>query len=74
MMWCSGQVPLDERFYLATKILLQCSRNNDVFFITQEDNGKGFELNEGHTENGTGLKNIRNRVGFLKGKIDRIDN
>lgn len=54
----------------ATKILLQCSRNNDMFFITQEDNGKGFELNSGHTENGTGLKNIRNRVGFLKGKIE----
>jgi two-component system NarL family sensor kinase len=54
----------------ATKILLQCSRNSDMFFITQEDNGKGFELSAGHTENGTGLNNIRNRVGFLKGKIE----
>ena len=54
----------------ATKILLQCSRNNDMFFITQEDNGKGFELNSSHTAQGTGLNNIRNRVGFLKGKIE----
>lgn len=54
----------------ATKILLQCSRNNDVFFITQEDNGKGFDLGSAHTEAGTGLQNIRNRVGFLKGKIE----
>jgi two-component system NarL family sensor kinase len=54
----------------ASKILLQCSRNIIVFFITQEDNGKGFELSSDHTAQGTGLNNIRNRVGFLKGKIE----
>lgn len=54
----------------ATKILLQCSKNGHMFFITQEDNGKGFELNSAHAENGTGLNNIRNRVGFLKGKME----
>ncbi|MNR31036.1 Sensor histidine kinase ComP [compost metagenome] len=54
----------------ATKILLQCSKNGHMFFITQEDNGKGFDLNSTHAENGTGLNNIRNRVGFLKGKME----
>lgn len=54
----------------ATHILLQCSKHDHLFFITQEDNGKGFELNSRPAETGTGLDNIRNRVGFLKGKIE----
>jgi two-component system NarL family sensor kinase len=61
----------------ATNIFLQCSRNGDIFLITQEDNGKGFDMNAIQIENGIGLSNIRNRVGFLKGKMDiesAIDN
>jgi signal transduction histidine kinase len=54
----------------ATNILLQCSRNGRIFLITQEDNGKGFDVNSVHLEAGIGLSNIRNRVGFLKGKMD----
>nr|WP_162988832.1 sensor histidine kinase [Pedobacter schmidteae] len=54
----------------ATNIILQCSQNGNVFFITQEDNGKGFDLNAPKTETGIGLSNIRNRVGFLKGKME----
>jgi len=54
----------------ATNIILQCSQNGHTFFITQEDNGKGFDVNANLAETGIGLSNIRNRVGFLKGKIE----
>ncbi|HVI44173.1 MAG TPA: sensor histidine kinase [Chitinophaga sp.] len=52
----------------ASHIILQCSQNGDVFYITQEDNGKGF--NPEKVSNGMGLGNIKNRVGFLRGKIE----
>lgn len=54
----------------ATNIILQCSQNGHTFFITQEDNGKGFDVNSIRAESGIGLSNIRNRVGFLKGKME----
>lgn len=54
----------------ATNIILQCSQNKNVFLITQEDNGKGFDLNLADKKTGIGLSNIKNRVGLLKGKID----
>lgn len=54
----------------ATNIILQCSQNGHIFFITQEDNGKGFDINAAPAESGIGLSNIRNRVGFLKGKME----
>jgi two-component system NarL family sensor kinase len=54
----------------AGNIILQCSQNDHLFFITQEDNGKGFDLATASNAKGIGLSNIKNRVGFLKGKID----
>ncbi|HEY0272826.1 MAG TPA: sensor histidine kinase [Chitinophaga sp.] len=52
----------------AHRILVQCTQAGQTFFITVEDNGKGFEVNNPAHE-GMGLKNIRNRVNFLKGNI-----
>jgi len=54
----------------ARNIMLQCSQNNNTFYITQEDDGKGFDIGAIDSGKGIGLANIRNRVGFLKGKID----
>lgn len=54
----------------ASSILLQCSQNGHVFFITLEDNGRGFDLNTQH--DGTGLANIRNRVNYLQGRLDIV--
>jgi len=50
-------------------ILVQCSQNENIFFISVEDDGRGFQpaATEG---NGIGLSNIRNRVNFLKGKME----
>lgn len=54
----------------ATEVLLQCSQNGNIFFITIEDDGKGFDVRAKEKSPGTGLLNICNRVRFLKGKLD----
>lgn len=53
----------------ASQILVQCSQNQSMFFITFEDNGRGFDT-ENHKSNGIGLSNIRKRVEYLKGTLD----
>ncbi len=52
----------------ASVILLQCSQEEDRFFITVEDNGKGFDPATVQS-GGIGLKNIRNRVEYFKGSL-----
>ncbi|SIO51348.1 sensor histidine kinase [Chitinophaga niabensis] len=50
----------------ARNVLLQCSRQEGVFFITIEDDGKGMQ-EEGQ---GMGLSNIKSRVAYLNGKME----
>ncbi|WP_431217798.1 sensor histidine kinase [Puia sp. P3] len=50
-------------------VLVQCSQNEDIFFISVEDDGRGFQPADVHG-NGIGLSNVRNRVDFLKGKME----
>lgn len=52
----------------ATSIVVQCSQNKEAFFITVEDNGKGFDRQA--AEKGMGISNINNRVEYLEGKMD----
>lgn len=52
----------------ASVLLLQCSQEEDSFFITVEDNGKGFDID--HQSEGIGLKNIRNRVDYFNGNLN----
>jgi two-component system NarL family sensor kinase len=54
----------------AGNIIVQCSQNGDSFFITVEDDGKGFNPASSDETKSMGLMNIRNRVEFLKGKMD----
>lgn len=54
----------------ASEILLQCSQNNDTFFITLEDNGKGFDTSAIRSFKGIGLSNVKNRVDYLSGKLE----
>ncbi|WP_156307306.1 tetratricopeptide repeat-containing sensor histidine kinase [Sphingobacterium endophyticum] len=53
----------------ASKIIVQCSQADEYFFITIEDNGKGFDLDQ-KKRTSQGLGNIQNRVEILKGKLD----
>ncbi|MFP7657279.1 sensor histidine kinase [Chryseobacterium proteolyticum] len=53
----------------ATNILLQCSQAESAFFITIEDNGKGFQKDVVQPQS-MGLRNIRNRINYLQGKME----
>lgn len=52
----------------ATEVVLQCSENEQHFYITIEDNGVGFDTSK--YKKGLGLENIKNRVAYLKGIFD----
>lgn len=52
-----------------TEIITDCSQNEHLFFITVEDNGKGFDTSGLQGLQGSGLRNLRNRVELLKGKF-----
>lgn len=54
----------------ASGILLQCSQNEGMFFVTLEDNGKGFDPAKTAKAKGIGLSNVKSRVDYLKGKMD----
>ncbi len=54
----------------ASSILLQCSQNEGVFFVTLEDNGKGFDPHKAAHAKGIGLSNVKSRVDYLNGKMD----
>lgn len=54
----------------AANAIVQLSCNTNRLYITVEDNGKGFILEEGTASNGMGLKNIESRIKILKGKMD----
>lgn len=54
----------------ASNILLQCSQSGKDFFITIEDNGKGFESHTRQKPKSMGLHNLRNRVDYLKGNME----
>ncbi len=53
----------------ASNIILQCTQNNHTFFITVEDDGKGFDTQAANQATGTGLNNIKKRVDYLKGHV-----
>jgi two-component system, NarL family, sensor kinase len=54
----------------ASQILVSCSQSDSMFLITVEDNGVGFDSKKSNLFDGMGLKNIKNRVEFMKGKLD----
>lgn len=57
-----------------SEIVVDCSQNNDLFLITVEDNGVGFNTNDFDCYSGLGLKNIKSRVELLKGKLEVVSN
>ncbi|MCJ8209770.1 sensor histidine kinase [Mucilaginibacter sp. RS28] len=54
----------------AKNILVQCSQNDSVFFITVEDDGTGFDTSVLENRKGMGLDNLKNRVSYLNGKFE----
>ncbi|MDR6942922.1 sensor histidine kinase [Mucilaginibacter pocheonensis] len=54
----------------ASNIMLQCSQNDHIFFITFEDDGCGFDTAMLENKKGMGLDNLKNRITFLNGKFE----
>lgn len=54
----------------AKNIIVQCIQNEEKVYVTVEDDGRGFDLQEGGATKGVGLHNVRNRVAYLNGKLD----
>ena len=54
----------------ASEVFVQCSQSEEFFYITVEDDGAGFDKTSPDNQKGIGLENIRNRVDFLKGKLE----
>ncbi|MNY14287.1 Signal transduction histidine-protein kinase/phosphatase DegS [compost metagenome] len=52
----------------AKNVLLQCSQNDNIFYITIEDDGKGFD--PAYLTKGMGIQNMKNRVAYLNGVIE----
>lgn len=53
-----------------TEIIVDCSQNQNLFLITVEDNGVGFDPKTTGEYLGLGLKNLKNRVDLLNGKME----
>jgi signal transduction histidine kinase len=54
----------------ATTSIVQLTISNGQLSLTVEDDGKGFDTTILNTNKGIGWINIKNRVEFLKGKLD----
>ena len=52
------------------KITIQIMKHFDIFILTYEDNGVGFEPDETDASEGLGLLNIKNRILSMGGTID----
>lgn len=52
-----------------TEIIVDCSQNENLFLITVEDNGVGFNPNSIDEFSGLGFKNIKNRIALMNGKL-----
>eukprot|EP01012_Entosiphon_sulcatum_P065295 TRINITY_DN9420_c0_g2_i1.p1 TRINITY_DN9420_c0_g2~~TRINITY_DN9420_c0_g2_i1.p1 ORF type:complete len:652 (+),score=43.97 TRINITY_DN9420_c0_g2_i1:68-2023(+) len=54
----------------AKNAFLQCTQHKNAFFITLEDDGKGFNNPEQRDKTGIGLSNIKSRIAYLNGKME----
>lgn len=57
-----------------TEILVSCSQNEGSFFISVEDNGKGFDVASIDDKTGLGIKNLKSRVELLSGTYNLESN
>jgi two-component system, NarL family, sensor kinase len=53
-----------------SEIVVDCNQNEKLFLLTVEDNGIGFNTHDLDKHSGLGLKNIKNRIDLLDGKLE----
>jgi signal transduction histidine kinase len=54
----------------ASRLDISLIRDEANISLTIEDNGSGFDMSDKEKYRGMGLKNLQNRVNFIKGKIE----
>lgn len=54
----------------ATRILVQLSFDEDLFSVTVEDNGKGFNQHDSGPQGGIGIYGLQKRVETFQGSLD----
>ena len=54
----------------ATHAIVECSQNENLFLITVEDNGQGFNKLSLEKNKGIGLRSLKNRIELLDGKLE----
>ncbi len=54
----------------ASRLDISLIRDETNISLTIEDNGSGFDMSDKQKFSGMGLKNLQNRVNFIKGKIE----
>jgi two-component system NarL family sensor kinase len=54
----------------ASRLDISLIKDEDNISLTIEDNGSGFDLTDKQKYQGMGLKNLQNRVNFVKGKVE----
>lgn len=54
----------------ATNVLVQLSFDKDLFTVTVEDNGKGFDKHNREHQAGIGIYGVQNRVEAFQGRMD----
>lgn len=53
-----------------SQIIIQVVEEDDLYLVTVEDDGDGFDLNDQKLSNSAGFHNIQSRVHFLKGTLN----
>ena len=54
----------------ATSVIVQLFAKDKTLYLTVEDNGKGFDKTQLAFSSGIGLRNIKNRIDYLNGKLE----
>lgn len=54
----------------ASEIIVQLSFDKDLFSLTVEDDGRGFDLDAPHQKNGMGISDLRQRMEAFNGNTD----
>lgn len=53
----------------ATEVIIQCVRDQSRLSVIVEDNGQGFNTADAEAGNHAGIKTVKNRVDYLKGRM-----
>jgi len=56
----------------AHTILVQCNQSDTGFWITVEDDGKGFNPDVLDAQHGMGIRNLESRVAYFNGKMEIV--